>query len=345
MTLFSPVGVVAAITPFNAPVNQLMHKVPAAIAAGCPVVFKPSELTPACAAEIVAILEESGLEPGFLNLVHGDHAIGSAMTGDPRTAAIPFTGSVAAGRAIQAAAGLRPTVLELGNSSPNVVHADADLELAASAIVKGGFSYSGQLCVSVQRMLVAAEVIDEFVPILAEKARALEVGDPMAESTDVGPMISEAAAERAERTVAAAVERGAELVCGGGRDSSLMQPTVLLRPHADDPVVCDEVFAPIVGVQPYDGIAEAIELANSTPFGLSAGVFTDSTDVAFALARGIDAGTVNVNDASTVRADVSPFAGLKDSGVGREGIRYAIRQFLDEKLVAFALRPAEQAKR
>jgi acyl-CoA reductase-like NAD-dependent aldehyde dehydrogenase len=339
-TLVVPVGVVAAITPFNAPINQLTHKVPAAFAAGCPVVFKPSELTPGCATAVVQILVEAGIEPGWVNLVHGSAEVGAQLVADDRVAAISFTGSVAAGKAIRAAAGLRPAILELGNSSPNLVHLDADLDLAAGAIAKGGFSYAGQLCISVQRVLVHADVYDDFVARLVERVGSLVGGDPSDEATDVGPMISEAAAIRAEQRVQAAVKAGATLGCGGQRDGSLLQPTVLLGPSPRDPAVCEEMFAPVIAVLPYRDLDEAVALANSTPYGLAAGVFTNSIDVAYFLGRAIEVGTVNVNDVSTARADLAPFAGIKDSGAGREGIRYAMREFTHERLVAFALHPA-----
>jgi acyl-CoA reductase-like NAD-dependent aldehyde dehydrogenase len=337
MTLRVPVGVVAAITPFNAPVNQLTHKVPAAIAAGCPVVFKPSELTPGCAAAVVEVLLEAGLEPGWVSLLHGPAGIGAQLVADPGVAAISFTGSVRAGRAIRAAAGLRPAVLELGSSSPNLVHSDADLDLAAAAIVKGGFAYAGQLCISVQRVLVHADVRDAFVERLVARTEALVCGDPAEEATEVGPMISEAAAVRAKERIQSALGGGARLACGGEREGALLKPTVLLDPAPKSPALCEEMFAPVIAVIAYRDLNEAVELANGTPFGLSAGIFTSSIDVAYFLGRAIEAGTVNVNDASHVRADLAPFAGIKDSGAGREGIRYAIREFTHERLLAFAL--------
>jgi acyl-CoA reductase-like NAD-dependent aldehyde dehydrogenase len=339
MTMMVPVGVVAAITPFNAPINQLSHKVPAAIAAGCPVVFKPSDLTPACAAAIVEILLEAGLDPDWVSLLGGGAEVGAALVADERVAAISFTGSVGAGKAIRTAAGLRPAVLELGNSSPNLVHHDADLDLAAAAIAKGGFAYAGQLCISVQRVLVHEAVRDAFLERLLGRVDDLIVGDPAAETTDVGPMISEAAAARAVERIDAAVAAGATLACGGRRDGPLLQPTVLVDAPVEDPSVCGEMFAPVVTVLTYRDLDEAIALANGTPFGLSAGVFTESIDVAYHLGRAIEVGTVNINEASTVRVDLAPFAGIKDSGSGREGIRYAIREFTHERLLALALRP------
>jgi acyl-CoA reductase-like NAD-dependent aldehyde dehydrogenase len=337
MTLVVPVGVVAAITPFNAPINQLTHKVPAAIAAGCPVVFKPSELTPGCAAAIVEILLEAGLDPDWIGLLGGGGEVGAALIADERVAAISFTGSVGAGKAIQSAAGLRPTVLELGNSSPNLVHRDADLDLAATAIAKGGFAYAGQLCISVQRVLVHEEVRETFLERLLERVTNLVAGDPSAESTDVGPMISEAAAARAVERIEGAVAAGATLACGGRRKGALLEPTVLVDPPVDDASVCGEMFAPVISVLGYRDLEEAVALANGTPFGLSAGVFTESIDVAYHLGRAIEVGTVNVNEASTVRVDLAPFAGIKDSGSGREGIRYAIREFTHDRLLAFTL--------
>jgi acyl-CoA reductase-like NAD-dependent aldehyde dehydrogenase len=339
LTLLRPAGVVAAITPFNAPINQLTHKVPAAIAAGCAVVLKPSERTPACATALIDVLLEAGLPPGWVQVVHGDADVGRALVADDRVRAITFTGSVRAGRAIREAAGLRTTVLELGSSSANVVHHDADLEAAATALAKGAFTYAGQLCISVQRILVHESIHAELVESLAERVRALNVGDPADESTDVGPMITLAAARRALDTIAASRRLGARTVTGGTSDGSLMQPTLLDGATPADPSVCEEIFAPVASVLPYHDVEEAIRLANATPYGLSAGVFTRDIDVAFAMAKGIQTGTVNVNDVSTFRADVAPFGGLCDSGMGREGVRYAIREFCDERYVCFALRP------
>jgi acyl-CoA reductase-like NAD-dependent aldehyde dehydrogenase len=228
-------------------------------------------------------------------------------------------------------------VLELGSSSANIVHHDANLELAATALAKGAFTYAGQLCISVQRILVHEAVHAELVDMLADRIRALEVGDPSEERTDVGPMISAAAARRAVDAVAASSQNGARVITGGTTDGPLMQPTLLDGVTPDDQAFRDEIFAPVATVTPYRLVDEAIDLANATPYGLSAGVFTGNIDVAFAMAKYIDTGTVNINDVSTLRLDIAPFGGLRDSGMGREGIPDAIREFCDERYMSIAL--------
>jgi acyl-CoA reductase-like NAD-dependent aldehyde dehydrogenase len=337
-TLPTPVGPVCAITPFNAPLNQLNHKVPTALAAGCSVVLKPAELTPLSAIRLVETLHEAGLPAGWVNLVLGDRRVGQRLLEDQRLAAYSFTGSVAVGRHIRATVGLRRTVLELGNNSPNIVHRDADLDHAARAIAASGFAYAGQLCISAQRVLVQRDVHDAFVARLAERARALRVGDPALETTDVGPMIDDAAAQRARRVIEQTVAAGATIVAGGGADGRLVAPTVLDGVTPDMRIACEEAFAPVLAVVTYDTLDEAVAIANGTRYGLQAAVFTESLDVALHLARRIEAGSVMVNEGSHFRIDQMPFGGIKDSGLGREGVRYAIEEFTAPRLVAITLK-------
>jgi acyl-CoA reductase-like NAD-dependent aldehyde dehydrogenase len=337
-TLPVSVGPVCAITPFNAPLNQINHKLPTAIAAGCSVVLKPAELTPLSAIRLVQTLQEAGLPAGWANLVLGDRRVGQRLLEDERPAAYSFTGSVAVGRHIRATVGLRRTVLELGNNSPNIVHHDADLDHAAGAIATSGFAYAGQLCISAQRVLVHRDVHDAFVARLAERARALRVGDPALETTDVGPMIDDAAAQRAQRVIAETVAAGASIAAGGTADGRLVAPTVLdgVTPHMR--VACEEAFAPILAIVTYDTLDEAIAIANGTRYGLQAAAFTESLDVALYLARRIEAGSLMVNEGSHFRIDQMPFGGVKDSGLGREGVRYAIEEFTTQRLVAITLK-------
>jgi acyl-CoA reductase-like NAD-dependent aldehyde dehydrogenase len=340
MTMSMPVGPVCAITPFNAPLNQMNHKVPTALAAGCTAVLKPSEDTPLSAIKLVETLEEAGLPPGRLNLLLGPgEQIGPRLTADERYAAYTFTGSVATGREIHRAVGIRKTLLELGNSSANIVHTDADLEHAAAAIAKSAYAYAGQLCISAQRVLVHENALDGFLAEFVPRVKALRLGDPSEEETDVGPMISDAAAERAERMIDRAVSDGATLETGGHRDGRMFEPTVLTRTRRDMGIVCDEAFAPVVAVLTYRDLDEAVQLANSTRYGLQAGVFTETIDVAFALAKRIEVGGVMVNEGSHFRIDQMPFGGVKESGIGREGVRYAIAEFTEPRLVAFTLKP------
>ena len=337
-TLPAPVGPVCAITPFNAPLNQMNHKVPTALAAGCSVVLKPAELTPLSAIRLVQLLEEAGLPPGWVNLVLGDRGVGQRLLEDERLAAYSFTGSVAVGRHIRATVGLRRTVLELGNNSPNVVHRDADLDHAARAIAASGFAYAGQLCISAQRVLVHRDVHDAFVARLAERAAALRVGDPALETTDVGPMIDDGAAERARSVIERTVAAGATLAAGGTVDGRFVAPTVLDGVTPDMHIACEEAFAPVLAVVTYDTLDEAVAIANGTRYGLQAAVFTESLDVAMYLARRIEAGSVMVNEGSHFRIDQMPFGGVKDSGLGREGVRYAIEEFTAPRLVAITLK-------
>ncbi|MBS1888659.1 MAG: aldehyde dehydrogenase family protein [Actinobacteria bacterium] len=338
-TLAVPTGPVCAITPFNAPLNQINHKVPTAIAAGCPAVLKPAEATPLSAIALVEALVEAGLPAGYLHLVLGPgETVGEQLLQDERFAAYSFTGSVAVGRHIRRTVGLRKTLLELGNSAANVVHVDADLPRAATAIARSAFAFSGQLCISAQRAIVHADVAAEFVGLLAERVGELRVGDPALEDTDVGPMIDDGAAARAEEAVARAVREGATLVAGGGRDGRLFQPTVLTGVGPEMGIACEEAFAPVLAVMTYSTLEEAVEIANATRYGLQAAVFTETIDVAFHLAARIVVGGVMVNEGSQFRIDQMPFGGVKDSGVGREGVRYAIEEFTDQRLVAFDLR-------
>jgi acyl-CoA reductase-like NAD-dependent aldehyde dehydrogenase len=338
-TIPVPVGPVCAITPFNAPLNQMNHKLPTALAAGCSVVVKPAELTPLSAIRLVETLEEAGLPPGHVNLVLGDgENVGQQLLEDERFAAYSFTGSVAVGRHIRQTVGLRKTLLELGNNSPNIVHRDADLDHAVAAIVKSAFAYAGQLCISAQRILVHEDVHDELVARLVASVRALRVGDPADDETDVGPMISETAAVRAERTIAATVAAGARVAVGRERRGAFLDPTVLVDVVPAMEIAREEAFAPVAAVMRYETLDEAVAIANGTRYGLQAAVFTESIDVALHLARRIEVGGVMVNEGSHFRIDQMPFGGVKDSGVGREGVRYAVEEFTEPRLVAITLK-------
>jgi acyl-CoA reductase-like NAD-dependent aldehyde dehydrogenase len=275
---------------------------------------------------------------GHVNVVLGaGETVGQRLLEDERFAAYSFTGSVAVGRHIRQTVGLRKTLLELGNNSPNIVHRDADLPRAVEAIAKSGFAYAGQLCISAQRLLVHEDVHDAFVAGLVERVSALRTGDPADEATDVGPMITTGAAERAERTIRATVDAGARVATGGRRDGALLEPTVLVDVTPDMGIARDEAFAPVVAVLRYRDLDEAVAIANGTRYGLQAAVFTRSIDVALHLARRIETGGVMVNEGSHFRIDQMPFGGVKDSGNGREGVRYAVREFIEPRLVAVAL--------
>ena len=318
-----PVGTVAAITPFNAPLNLVAHKVAPALAAGNCVVVKPAPQAPAPALRLAEILTEAGFPPGAVNVVPGGRDTGAALLADPRVDLVSFTGGTEAGRAIRAAAGIRPVLLELGGNSANLVCPDADIPLALRECLAGGFSNNGQSCNSVQRILVYRDACDDFAEALAAKAAALSLGDPMADSTDIGPLIHQSAAIRVEAAISEAVAKGATLHTGGTRDGAVIAPTVLSGVGHDLPLYCSEVFAPVVMVEGYDSLDEAIETANSTPFALQAAVFTESLGTAARCFRELRAGSVIVNRSSNFRLDQLPYGGIGESGIGREGPLYA----------------------
>ena len=318
-----PVGVVAAITPFNAPLNLVAHKVGPALAAGNAVVVKPAPQAPAPAIRLAEILTEAGFPAGAVNVVPGGRETGAALLADARIALISFTGGAAAGRAIRAAAGTRPVLLELGGNSANLVCPDADLALALRECLAGGFSNNGQSCNSVQRVFVHRDQHDEFAAALADGAARLRLGDPMDDGTDIGPLIEEAAAVRVEAAIAEAVAKGATLRTGGTRRGAVIAPAVLSGVGRDLPLYCDEVFAPVVITEAYDELDEAIGAANGTRFALQAAVFTGSLATAERCFRELRAGSVIVNRSSNFRLDQLPYGGIGESGTGREGPLYA----------------------
>ncbi len=333
-TLRVPVGVVCAITPFNFPINMVAHKIAPALAAGNAVVLKPASYTPVIAAKLCEILTEAGLPPGWLNLVVGPgDSIGNALLADERIGFYTFTGSKPVGEALKRTIGLRRCTLELGSNSAVIVHEDADIANAATQCALKGFAYAGQVCLSVQRILVHHAVAEAFTAKLVAVAQGLRTGDTKDESSDIGPMISEGEAKRAEFWIQEAVASGASLLTGGQRSGSFLTPAVLSNVHPNMRVVCQETFAPIVVVQTYETFDEALKIANDTEFGLQAGVFTSSLAVAMAAARGLHVGGVMINDTSFYRAGQMPYGGVKHSGMGREGPRYAIEEMTELRLV------------
>lgn len=340
-TIRVPVGVVCAISPFNFPLNLAAHKIGPALAAGNAVVHKPAGATPVTAAKLCQLLIDAGLPPGYLNLVFGPGSqVGEWLLENPEIDMYTFTGSAAVGERIKAKSGLRRVTLELGNNSAVIVHRDADLAAAAHLSAARAFANAGQVCISVQRIYVHQDVVDAFTEALVAATRALKVGDPLDPETDVGPMISEAEAARAEAWVQEAVAGGARILTGGTREGVLFQPTVLVDVQPHMKVVCNEIFAPVVTVIPYETLNEAIEAVNDSPYGLQAGIFTESLEVAMEAARRIRVGGVMVNDTSVYRADLMPYGGVKGSGIGREGPKYAIEEMTDLKLVVLNLKGA-----
>jgi len=332
-----PLGPITGITPFNFPLNLVAHKVAPAMASGNSLILKPAPQTPVTALKLAEIIAEAGYPKGGVNVVPCSVEVAQSLITDGRIRMITFTGSVSAGWGIKAKAGKKRVALELGGNAGCVVHSDADLEFAATRTVAGGFSYAGQSCISVQRVYVHRSVYDAFLNLLLPKVQALRVGDPLDENTDVGPMIDEAAAQRAESWVREAVQGGAEVLAGGERSGAVMQPTVLVKVRPEMKVSCQEVFAPIVTVEPYDDFKQAIDRVNDSEFGLQAGVFTRDLGRVFWTYEQLDVGGLIINDVPTYRIDHMPYGGVKASGLGREGVKYAIREMTDYKVLVVNL--------
>ncbi|HEY5995745.1 MAG TPA: aldehyde dehydrogenase family protein [Candidatus Deferrimicrobiaceae bacterium] len=329
-----PVGVVAAITPFNFPLNLVAHKIGPALAAGCTVVLKPASTTPLISLRMAEILEEAGLPPGVLNVVVGPGGVvGDRMVADPRVSKVSFTGSPPVGEAIIRKAGLKKVTMELGNNSGTIIEPDADLDAAVPRCVVSAFANSGQVCISLQRLYVHKDVAGEFTRRFVEATRALKVGNPLEKDTDVGPMIDEREAVRAEEWIREAVAQGATLLCGGKREGRMLLPTVLSTVHSGMKVMCQEAFAPLVSIVTYDDFEEAVAMVDDSPFGLQAGIYTNDIRKAFHAIDRIDAGGIMINDSSIFRVDHMPYGGNKLSGLGREGVRFAVEEMTTIKMV------------
>jgi acyl-CoA reductase-like NAD-dependent aldehyde dehydrogenase len=330
-----PVGIVGAITPFNAPFNLACHKLGPAFAAGNATVLK----APPQAAGVVHLLAElfveGGVPAGALNVVHGGIEEGRALVRDPRVAFVTFTGSSRAGAEIKAASGLRRVALELGGNGQTIVHDDADISSAAVQCARNSMRLAGQSCISVQSVLVHRSLYPGFVERVVAEVRKLVTGDPLDAATDVGTLIAEGAASRVEGWVKEAIAAGATCLSGGERRGAQMMPTVLIGVTPAMKVVCDEVFGPVVSILPYDTLDEAFAIVNGGAFGLQCGIFTASNFVSMRAVREIRTGGVIINGTSTWRTDQLAYGGVKDSGIGREGPRYAIRDMTDERLVLF----------
>jgi len=334
-TLRRPIGIVGAISPFNFPLNLVAHKIAPALAAGCAVVLKPASQTPLSALLLAELEEEAGLPPGWLNVLVGPASeIGDVLVADERVKLITFTGSSEVGWKLKERAAKKRVNLELGNATPLIVTADADLEAAAAKVSQNAFSFAGQSCISIQRVYVERDAYDEFVKRLVPLVEMLKIGDPSDEDTDVGPVIDEGARERILEWIKAT---SGDVLTGGELNGELIRPTVIANPGRDDEVSCQEVFGPVCTVTAVDSLAEAIELANGTRYGLQAGIFTSSLDSALRAAQELEFGGVTVNEAPTFRSDQMPYGGVKDSGNTREGPHYAVREMTEERLVVVEL--------
>ena len=336
-TIRVPIGVVGAISPFNFPFNLVAHKVAPALAAGCAVVLKPAGQTPLSALLLAELEVEAGLPPGWLNVVVGPASeIGDVLVEDERVRVISFTGSADVGWKLRERAARKKVLLELGNATPVIVEASADLDDAAAKVAAHAFSFAGQSCISVQRVFVERGVYDGFVGRLVPKVEALHVGDPRDEATDVGPVIDDDARERVVSWIDEAKSAGARVLTGGEESDGIIHPTVLADVTPEMKVSCLEVFGPLCTVTPYETLDEAIRLANGTAYGLQAGIFTGDVRTALRAGAELEFGGVTVNEAPTFRADQMPYGGVKASGNTREGPPYSVREMTEERLIVLA---------
>jgi acyl-CoA reductase-like NAD-dependent aldehyde dehydrogenase len=333
-TLRVPIGVVGGISPFNFPLNLVAHKVAPAIAAGCPIVLKPASQTPLTAFALRDLLRDAGLPDAWFEVIAGKASeVGNAIVDHPDIAMISFTGSADVGWSIRQRAPRKKVGLELGNNAPVIIEPDADWETAATKISVAGFSHAGQSCISTQRVYVHADVQDDFLGVLVPKVEALVVGDPMDDKTDVSSLISTDDRDRVSSWIEEATQQGAEVLCGGKVEGSLLWPTVVANVSSGMKVCREEVFGPVVAVQTYTDFNDALALANDTKFGLQAAVFTRDLPKALAAARTLDFGGVLINEVPTWRADQMPYGGVRDSGNTREGPAYAVREMTETRLV------------
>jgi acyl-CoA reductase-like NAD-dependent aldehyde dehydrogenase len=330
-----PLGPIVGITPFNFPLNLVAHKVAPALAAGNPIVVRPASQTPISALRLGEILVEAGWPEGGISVVPSSTDAAAPLVEDDRIKLLTFTGSPAVGWSLKQRAGRKRVTLELGGNAPVIVHADADPAYAAERIAWGGFVQSGQTCISVQRVYVHSSLYDSFAADLVRRVEALVVGDPSDDETDIGPLIDDGAAERVERWVDEAVAAEARVLVGGKRHGRIWEPTILADAREEMRISCDEAFAPLVVLYRYDDVDEAIERAAASRFGLQAGLFTRDLGVVERAFDRLETGGLMVNDVSTFRVDHMPYGGVKDSGAGREGLRYAMEEMSELKLLTF----------
>jgi glyceraldehyde-3-phosphate dehydrogenase (NADP+) len=328
-----PIGVVAAIAPFNFPLNLVAHKVAPSIAVGNTVVVKPASQTPLSALKLARLVIDSGWAAEALSVVPTDADTFEPFVTDPRVKKITFTGSPVVGWRLKQLAWRKKVTLELGGNAGVILHEDADIDYALSRIVTGGFGYSGQSCISVQRLFIHRPIFERVRDELVTRVSRLVVGDPSSEATDVGPMITESAAERVETWIGEALAGGATALVGGKRHGAFVEPTVLVDATPEMKVCAQEVFAPLIGLFPYDDFGAAVKAVDDSEFGLQAGVFTRDINRIWQAYRGIEVGGLIVNDIPTYRIDQMPYGGVKDSGWGREGIRYAIEEMTEPRLM------------
>ncbi|MEM9437960.1 MAG: aldehyde dehydrogenase family protein [Pseudomonadota bacterium] len=331
--LREPAGPVCALTAYNAPLNQVCYKVGMAFAAGCPVVLKPSPFTPMVTSRAIDLLAAAGMPAGWINFVTGGAEVGQALFESPQFARYAFTGSRTVGDILVRSVGLRRSLLELGSNAPNIVHHDADLDLAARAITSSGFAIAGQVCMRPQRILVHEDAYAEFTDKLLDRVQAVKVGDPREADTDMGPVRTEASAARIVDWVKQAEAKGAKILTGGTHEGCYVAPTVISSVQSDDLVACEEIFGPVLVVTTYADLQDALAEANASKYGLQSAIFTSSLKVAREATERLRSGGVVINNASRMRTALVPFGGAKDSGLGREGGLWGVEEFTEVKVV------------
>jgi succinate-semialdehyde dehydrogenase/glutarate-semialdehyde dehydrogenase len=336
-TLRVPLGIVAAITPFNSPLNTVAHKIAPAFAAGNATILKPASATPFTALKLAELLSAAGVPTGFLSVLPGGAAVANVLLADERVRFFAFTGSTEVGRQIQQAAGLRRTQMELGSIACTILCDDASLDAALPKVVGAAYRKAGQVCTSIQLLLVHASILADVRSRLTPMVATLPFGDPRKADTICGPIVSEQEAIRVDAWIREAVARGAKRLAGGDRQGSVVPPTLLDDVDASMAVGCREIFGPVMCLVPFDTLDQAIERVNATPYGLATGIFTNRLGDAFAAARRLQVGGVHINETSSSRVDLMPYGGSKDSGFGREGPRYAVHEMTEERIVTFAL--------
>lgn len=332
---YYPAGIIAAITPFNFPFNLVAHKIAPAIAAGCPVILKPASSTPLCALELAKIIEQSGLPKGAFSVLPCDRTTGNRLVSDERIQVLSFTGSPDVGWKMKAECGKKKTVLELGGNAGVFIAADADLDHAIERCLVGGFAYSGQICIHAQRIFVEDQLFEEFIEKFIPRVEMLKTGDPMQKETELSSMIDEKNALRVEKWMNEAIESGAKLLCGGNRKGNFFEASVLTGTNKSMKVNSEELFGPIVIVEKVNSKNEGIRMLNDTRFGLQAGIFSNDFKFIQKAFDELEVGGLIVNDVPTLRFDHMPYGGVKDSGQGREGVRYAMMDFLEAKVMVY----------
>lgn len=331
-----PIGIILAITPFNDPLNLVAHKLGPAFASGNSVILKPATVTPLSAIKLAKAFIECGLPAECLQVITGNgNEIGPVLVKDERIRMVSFTGGVEAGKEVAAMAGIKKIGMELGSNSPVIVWKDTDIDYAADSCVSGAFWAAGQNCIGVQRVYIHNDIYDAFREKFVEKTLKYKIGNKLQENTDMGPMITEKEAARVESWVAEAIEKGAKCLCGGKRNGALMEPTVLENVPENATIHVEEVFGPAVNLYKISSIEEAIEKSNSLNYGLLAGIFTSDINIALKAAYEVDCGGVMINESTDYRLDMMPFGGIKNSGLGREGIKFALQEMTEPKVICF----------